>query len=191
MRSWPNAPKLVLVALAALIAAPGCQSGGNLDMIEREIRWKEDRIYHLEDHVEEYKRRLESARRENETLRKQLEEARGGSGDSWNPGAGGPPPLSPPPAHGPSGLPPVGNGPPAELPPNIGPPSIGPPGADAGALDDEPIISPPGQGIPEGIEVDAPPSVASSLGNNPPDGGLSAVALQNAIPPDDARAGGL
>lgn len=89
-----------LAVCLACVACWGCQSGGNLDLVERELRIQEDRIYQLEDYIEEYQAMLESCRRENDALKNELE-SRGDTpmppagGRSTGPGIGTPP-LRPP-----------------------------------------------------------------------------------------------
>jgi hypothetical protein len=183
MRSWLNELGLLLTACGALCVAAGCQSGGNFDAVEREIRWKEDRIYHLEDHLEDYKKRLESAQRENETLRSELEASKGGgSASPWSPGSDGlAPPTAAPPASGPSGLPPVGG---------MDSGTVGSAG-EAPDFDNEPIISPPGEGVPEGIEVrGGTPAPSIPPAETLPSGGGADSSFDRALP-DDIPAGGL
>ncbi len=65
----------VLAASAALLCAlaPGCKSdGGSQELLERELRCQEDRIYQLEDELDEMGRALESSRRENQSIKKEI-----------------------------------------------------------------------------------------------------------------------
>jgi hypothetical protein len=69
-----------LVRLAGLLAAPlagcallaGCQSTSQSDLIAREMRMQEDKIYALQDYLSEYQQLLCQYRQENEALREQL-----------------------------------------------------------------------------------------------------------------------
>lgn len=80
-----NAPKsiqaLALVAAALAIGLSGCKSNGNSELLERELRCQEDRIYQLEDELDDAYFALETSRRENQKLKDEL-----GGGDR---GAGG------------------------------------------------------------------------------------------------------
>ncbi|MEX2121583.1 MAG: hypothetical protein WD847_18495 [Pirellulales bacterium] len=58
-----------------LLAAPGCRAAGNVELLERELRWQEDRIYELEKVVDEYTQQLESCQRENKSLLSDDEDA--------------------------------------------------------------------------------------------------------------------
>lgn len=74
---------LAPVALAAL-AVLGCRSGGagNQELIERELRFQETELYHLQDQLDDACQRLDEAERENASLRKQLA---GGSSENKPP----------------------------------------------------------------------------------------------------------
>lgn len=67
---------LIAAALLFLLAG-GCHHGGNLDLMERELRHHEDRIYQLQDYIGQYQDMLDSCRRENASLKSELER-RGG-----------------------------------------------------------------------------------------------------------------
>lgn len=70
-------PALIgLLALAAL-AAPGCKSNGNQELLERELRLKDDSIYELQSQLDDDEQRLEACQRENCALKK---EAQGNAG---------------------------------------------------------------------------------------------------------------
>ncbi len=63
-------PALIgLLALAAL-AAPGCKSNGNQELLERELRLKDDAIYELQSQLDDDEQRLEACQRENCALKK-------------------------------------------------------------------------------------------------------------------------
>jgi hypothetical protein len=64
---------LIIFSLAALC---GCRADVHRELLERELRWQEEEIDHMESHVIEYKRRLASLERENAALREKLAEAR-------------------------------------------------------------------------------------------------------------------
>lgn len=64
-------PTYLLIVLAAG-ALGGCRADMHRELLERELRWQEEEIDHLEDHVIEYKRRLASLQRENAALREKL-----------------------------------------------------------------------------------------------------------------------
>ena len=60
-----------LVAVAA-VAAAGCKSDFNQQLLERELRLQEDQIYHLQDQLADKCARLESVGAENQSLKRQL-----------------------------------------------------------------------------------------------------------------------
>ena len=70
MKLW-TLPWLVL-----LVAAPclGCRVNGARELVERDLRWQEDEIDHLQGHLTESKQRLAACRKENASLRKRLAE---------------------------------------------------------------------------------------------------------------------
>jgi hypothetical protein len=83
-------PTLLFTSLAVgLCAAPGCKSHGNSELLERELRCQEDRIYQLEDELDEACYALESSRRENEALKKELAGGDKGAGGRFAPSASG------------------------------------------------------------------------------------------------------
>ncbi len=47
--------------LGTLVALLGCQNSGQYDLMERELRLQEDRIYELESYIEQYQTMLEAA----------------------------------------------------------------------------------------------------------------------------------
>jgi hypothetical protein len=63
---------LYVGTLALLLALPGCRSNGSQDLLERELRLQEDKLYSMESCLCDYQQRLESCQRENDTLRQQL-----------------------------------------------------------------------------------------------------------------------
>lgn len=66
------------------LAVLGCRTDPNITLLEQELRFQEDRIYHLQDCVDQHQASLESCRRENRALRNRLESTGGGA----EPGAG-------------------------------------------------------------------------------------------------------
>ena len=86
---------VVALALTACAAAPGCKSNGDSELLERELRCQEDRIYQLEDELDELGYSLESARRENQSLKKELVGGDKGAGGQFAP-SGAPPSISVP-----------------------------------------------------------------------------------------------
>jgi hypothetical protein len=57
-----------IASLVLLLA--GCQQDSGLDLVERDMRLQEDRIYQLQDWIREYQEMLESCRRENQALKR-------------------------------------------------------------------------------------------------------------------------
>jgi hypothetical protein len=84
-----NASKSLLVlalTLAALsAAAPGCKSNGDAELLERELRGQEDRIYQLEDELDDAQYALEASRRENQSLKGEMAGGDRGAGSSFTP----------------------------------------------------------------------------------------------------------
>ena len=56
----------LMAALA--IALAGCQSGGQSDLVTRELRMQEDQIYAMEDYLSQYQQLLCELRAENARL---------------------------------------------------------------------------------------------------------------------------
>lgn len=136
----------VLPLVAAALAAAGCKSDLNQQLLERELRYQEDQIYHLQDELAEKQARLTSVAGENDSLRRQLGV---GSRDQAAPGRAGQPrtprvsPAAPiPPAiELPDGgrLPAPRGGPPASL----APPTL----EGVPSLPAEPFVPPAGGGL--------------------------------------------
>jgi len=63
--------KLLSVAVLSALTA-GCHSGAQTDLMERELRHQEDRIYELEDCVQRYEGMLDSAHQENMALKRRF-----------------------------------------------------------------------------------------------------------------------
>lgn len=68
-------PLLALLCVVVAAALPGCKSNGSTELLERELRCQEDRIYKLEDELDDAYFALDASRRENQSLK---EEASGG-----------------------------------------------------------------------------------------------------------------
>ena len=60
------------LVLVMATASAGCRSAANQELLERDLRHQEDRIYHLESNLADYKQWLEATRLENEVFREQL-----------------------------------------------------------------------------------------------------------------------
>jgi len=137
---------LVLPLVAAALVAAGCKSDLNQQLLERELRYQEDQIYHLQDELADKQSRLTSVAGENESLRRQLGV---GSRDQAAPGRAGQPrtprvsPAAPiPPAielPDAGRLPAPRGGPPA----NLAPPML----EGVPALPAEPFVPPAGGGL--------------------------------------------
>jgi len=69
-------------APALLLLLAGCRSDGSRELLERELRLQEDRIYRLEDELDDKCRQLDSAHRENQSLKQELRGGDGGAGSS-------------------------------------------------------------------------------------------------------------
>jgi hypothetical protein len=66
------APRFCLVWVV-LLGISGCNfRDPSVDMLEAEIRWREDQLYMLEDQLALYEAQIDSCRRENTALRKEL-----------------------------------------------------------------------------------------------------------------------
>ena len=59
----------IAIALGLALVATGCRSGGNQELLERELRWQEDRIRHLEAHLCECEQQLQACEQENDSLK--------------------------------------------------------------------------------------------------------------------------
>jgi hypothetical protein len=70
MKSW----HIVCCGVVAL-AASGCRSNANYEPLYTEMRWLEDRIYDLQDHLDQAESELDACHRENLALRKRLADA--------------------------------------------------------------------------------------------------------------------
>src|SRR5262245_751030 len=74
----------LLLAVAALLccAAPGCNSDSNSELLERELRCQERRIYQLEDELDDMGYALEASRRENQALKTEMAGGDKGAGST-------------------------------------------------------------------------------------------------------------
>lgn len=61
-----------LVGLCCALVLTGCRSDPNIELLERDLRYLEDKVYSLQDVVEQKNSEINSVRRENETLRRRL-----------------------------------------------------------------------------------------------------------------------
>jgi len=68
---WGGSP-LCLAVLPLFLA--GCKSDPQMDLVERELRLQEDRIYELQDYIEQYQRMLEACEHEKQALASELQE---------------------------------------------------------------------------------------------------------------------
>jgi len=126
-------PVAWIVCGLVVLAAGGCRSHLNQQLLERELRLQEDQIYHLQDVLEEKCARLEHAVRENSSLKRQLGISGGDAPPTIDLSQPGPPPGSSQPTPAP----------PAGVPP---PPTL----EGVPPLPDEPMV--PGAGQPRGGE---------------------------------------
>ncbi len=60
----------IAIALGLALLALGCRSNGGQELVERELRWQEDRIRHLEAHICECEQQLEACQLENAELKR-------------------------------------------------------------------------------------------------------------------------
>jgi hypothetical protein len=144
----------IAIALGLALMAAGCRSNGGQELLERDLRWQEDRIRHLESHICECEQQLEACQQENADLKRQLV-----SGVSI-------------PALSPSSTPrrkaraleePTS-------PNDFTPPSVQLPGAEqAPPFQGPPQISPPNPAVPEGeMPPDKRPTSNSGTSAEPP-----------------------
>lgn len=119
------------ICLFVALAAAGCRSDINQQLLERELRLQEDQIYRLQDELHQKCTRLDREMVENSSLRRQLGLPEGSSGSR---GAGpSPGRIAPPSPAGPAGLvpptiefvpPPSGLGAGGATPPALAPPAV-------------------------------------------------------------------
>lgn len=137
--------RLVALAATASLAAVGCKSNIDQQLLERELRLQEDQIYQLQDELVSRQSQLERREVENASLRKQL-----GIVDGAGPGTGR---LElPPGVAAPARAPVFSTGEPDRpvlVPPVVVPPTVTTPGAApsppaGGGLRFGPPSSPPG-----------------------------------------------
>lgn len=185
----------VATSVAALfVALPslGCKSDLNQQLLERELRYQEDKIYYLQDELAEKMARLDHVAHENSRLRNQLGV---GASDNPAPSRGGrllapkvaPATTVPPAIEVPdvSPLPAPRGGPPVDLTP---PTLEGVP-----ELPDEPFVPPRTRGIsfpPAGASIDpaARPMTPLEAEPNPmPDPALVRVGYENTTSTEPVR----
>jgi hypothetical protein len=134
---------MLLAVGMTLLAAGGCKSDLNQQLLERELRFQEDQIYCLQDELQSSRLRLDRVASENASLRRQL-----GIVDDAGP-APAPSPAAPP-AVGPEQIPP-----PMLVPPTVDAPPVGT--APGGGGDPGPRFGPTGADPPSSII--APPTL--------------------------------
>lgn len=74
---WPRAARWDCAVLALALGIAGCQSGGQHDVVVRELRMQEDQLYALENYLTQYQQLVRKYRSENTALRRQLAEVQG------------------------------------------------------------------------------------------------------------------
>lgn len=79
-----RSPTLVRAGLLVILSLSviGCRSGMNTDLLERELRMQEDRIYEMEDHLEDCHAVTETYRQENAKLQRRLDQRKNASSKS-------------------------------------------------------------------------------------------------------------
>jgi hypothetical protein len=142
---------MLCAAVLAGLSAVGCRAAGNQDLLERELRFQEDRINHLQGHVADYRQQLDCAQAENDALRAEVAQLKGGA-----PATGELPAVRPAPYRTPQILPPGSQVPEGQP---LGPPSGRLPPVDrtpAGVPFDFPM-GPPKVELPSGSSSDGRP----------------------------------
>ncbi len=69
-----SAVPLIAVILSSLVATGGCRSDAQSDLVARELRLQEDKIYAQQDYLEQYQRLICQYRAENVALKQKLAE---------------------------------------------------------------------------------------------------------------------
>jgi hypothetical protein len=128
----------------------GCRSGGNQELIERELRFQENELYRLHDELDAAHAQVEAAQRENDALKKEL--------STGDPGAAPTSPVRSRPSVEPKALP----MPTIELPPGIDGPSA-PPLPPPSARNEAPPSQFYKRGSRESANVDMPISEGRPL----------------------------
>lgn len=147
------------------LAAAGCKSDLNQQLLERELRYQEDRIYQLQDELHDSRAHLEGIAGENASLRRQLGVSEGDVRTTPGPARARPAAAAP------------GLVPPAVTIPDGRPTPAAPGGVLAPpALDGVPPL-PGGEPPPVGEPLSLPPPAATG-GSRPPPTGLAAVAYE-------------
>jgi uncharacterized coiled-coil protein SlyX len=83
MKSWQ-----FVVMGATCLALAACRTDPNISILERELRFQEDKIYHLQDCLDDEQATLEACRRENDALRKRLNASEGAADSRSEPTPG-------------------------------------------------------------------------------------------------------
>lgn len=153
MNRWTMAVVLPLVAWC------GCRSGGNQELLERELRIQEDRIYQLEANLCQYKDELEAYRQENDDLRTQNGQPAAPAQSPSRPSRTAPSELPVPNVQLPEQAAPFAQ------PPEISPPDLSPPMNPPAGKAPMPL-SPPSIDLPEGAsrQSSEPPGEAIDPG---------------------------
>jgi hypothetical protein len=73
---------LLCAAVLTGVSAVGCRANGRQELLERDLRFQEDRINHLQGHVTDYRQQLDCALAENDALRSELARLKSGTGTS-------------------------------------------------------------------------------------------------------------
>ena len=155
----------IAIAVGMALIAAGCRSSGNQELVEREFRWQEDRIRHLESHISECEQLLDACRAgecepEAQTcVRQHARRPQHRANDRRAPDEPSPSDFTPPSVQ----LPGVEQAPPFKGPPQISPPN---PSVPDGVLPPEksPMTrsADPGPSV-ELPEVELPPPTGPSL----------------------------
>lgn len=145
--------RLTLLFVACAIIA-GCRSNPEHQLLERELRLQEDKIYHLQAMLEDCHAMLESSRRENESLKREVTSGDHAAGAEPLPSGGTGPFRSvlPPPSRStrPSASEPSG-------------PAFAPPTIELPENPDNSIPVPPAPDTSTGTQTDAPASPVAQI----------------------------
>src|SRR5271156_4151470 len=85
---------LSLILLWTALSLAGCKSNANQQLLERDLRQQEDKIYQLQGELDDCRQSLDSCRRENAALKKEGG-SDGKSNDQDLPKTGAPPTIEP------------------------------------------------------------------------------------------------
>lgn len=76
--------RFCVCSLAAMLLA-GCHGGGNMELLERDLRHQEEKLYYLEDQLDQCQAMLEASRRENESLKQEMSTGDKGAAEGVRP----------------------------------------------------------------------------------------------------------